>query len=162
MACAARDYRTTGGLARRASDENVLGRYIRVARVAAPHLSATYPLPLARPRIDTALAAADYRLLLDVLDELTILEAAARYSDRKSQTIARRRLHRAVAAEIGCRPSQIDRLFRDVNRQSVPIIRRTAEVLIGRVHACASPFDSRRMRAKVYQLDKIRARARSH
>lgn len=152
MTSAARDYRTAEGVARCSSDESVLARYLRVARVAAPQLSATHPLPFARPEILSALSALDYSLLLDVLDELTILEAAARYSDRKAQPIAKRRLYRALAAEVGCRPADIEKLFKQVDKTSVPILRGVARVLLGRHVAEPKASIADGERGRIYYL----------
>lgn len=130
MTNAAIDYRTANGVSRRQEAESVLDKYIRVARNEAPHLSQTYPLPISRPEISANLSFGDYALLLDVLDELFVLEAAARYADRKAGDIARRRLYNALSITIGYPPSQIEKIFDSLDRASVPVLRAVARAIL--------------------------------
>ena len=124
------DYRTANGTSRRHEAESVLDKYIRVARVEANHLSQSYPLPIARPEIGCPMTFGDYGLLLDVLDELFILEAAARYADRKSGDIARRRLYNALSITTGYEPQQIENLFTNVGRAEIPVLRAVARAIL--------------------------------
>lgn len=130
MQTSAVDYRTAGGISRRQDAESVLDKYIRVARIEAPHLYQSYPLPIARPEVSCALTFDDYSLLLDVLDELFVLEAAARYADRKAGDIARRRLYGALSVAVGYEASQIERLFYSVARVDVPVLRAVARIIL--------------------------------
>lgn len=130
MHTSAVDYRTASGVSRRQDAESVLDKYIRVARIEAPHLCQSYPLPIARPEVSCALAFADYDLLLDVLDELFVLEAAARYADRKAGDIARRRLYNALSTAIGCDPQQIEKLFKNVDKADIPLLRAVGSAIL--------------------------------
>lgn len=130
MQTSAMDYRTASGVSRRHDAESVLDKYIRVARIEAPHLYQTYPLPIARPEISCTLAFADYGLLLDVLDELFVLEAAARYADRKAGDIARRRLYAALAVAVGYNAGRIERLFKSVTKADIPVLRAVARAIL--------------------------------
>ena len=129
MQTSAMDYRTASGVSRRHDAESVLDKYIRVARIEAPHLYQSYPLPIARPEISCALSFTDYALLLDVLDELFVLEAAARYADRKAGDIARRRLYGALSVTVGCEAIRIEQLFKNVDRVDIPVLRAVARAL---------------------------------
>lgn len=139
MQTSAMDYRTAGGVSRRQDAESVLDKYIRVARIEAPHLYQTYPLPIARPEISCALAFADYGLLLDVLDELFVLEAAARYADRKAGDIARRRLYGALAVAVGYNAIRIERLFKNVSSAEIPVLRAVARAILPERTAMIEP-----------------------
>lgn len=124
------DYRTASGASRRQEAESVLGKYLRVARVEAKHLSLSYPLPIARPEVTCALSFSDYDLLIEVLDELFILEAAARYADRKAGDIARRRLYAAISDAVSYTPDQIERLLTHVDRSGLSVLRAVARAIL--------------------------------
>ncbi len=117
------DYRTKRGISRRAANESTLQKYLRALHACEPLRSGRDTLPIARPTIKCSLSAEQYLLLLDVLDELFLLERAARFVDRKSSKIARNRLNKAIAAELEIKPELIDSLFHTIDPRNVALIK---------------------------------------
>jgi hypothetical protein len=103
-------------------------RALALGQTAHSNLDA---LPLARPRIACTLSVDQFTALLDILDVLFALEGAARFVDRKSSRIARRRLSRALALELGTRPEMVERLFSVIDHDNVALIGPAARLLLG-------------------------------
>ena len=129
MSACATDYRTELGVSRRAEGETTLGKYMRVAEINSTTADQRAALPYARPEVTCTLTSDEYLLLLDILDELFLLEQAARYADRKASTIARGRLFRAVGLEARLTSEQIEQLYVQVNATNAPFILRIGTVL---------------------------------
>lgn len=131
MTSSAVDYRTLRGVSRRTSGESTLAKYMRALALGQTAHSDRDALPLARPRIVCTLSADQFTALLDILDIMFALEGAARFVDRKSSRIARRRLSRALALELGTQAEMVERLFSVVDNDNVALIAPAARLLLG-------------------------------
>jgi hypothetical protein len=123
------DYRTRAGVSRRSDGESTLEKYIRVAAEEFGEPTFRTSLPLARPEIACRLSGQEYVYLLDILDELFLLEQAARFADRKTSTIARTRLIKAVSIETETNPELVETLFTRIDDANVHLIGQLSEIL---------------------------------
>lgn len=125
------DYRTRAGISSRKAGETTLDKYLRVRRSPEFRKSLKDSLPLARPQIVCTLSADDYLLLLEVLDELFVLEEAARFADRKSSKVSQGRLYRALSRELGVPAKKLKSLFDKVDVSSLNALRQLATRILG-------------------------------